>query len=562
MWNGSNRYSDHMAINWAYGLLLIASCAILAEPARSDPQTEKSPNVYRATLPSLDPALLGIPLNPTWPKQLFVIADSVLLGAKTTLTKSFSDWNVTVFGRPALMIPKAVELLRQYSGVIGPVVVVAIGYNSLWEKDRKNFEHWAARFDKSVEDMLSILKRKGAQKIVWVMLRELTPDLLPNSRAAPLQYQEYAWYFPYVNERLRAIIEHHPEMALADWATVARIPGITYDAIHVNTRGADLLVALLGVAIGIDVMPTIPGQVADKAIEGSASRPLEHMNGISGADPEPSRAPATSDDEVTTVVLKPKDAFRDCPRCPEMIVVPAGTFVMGAPETELGYNDTDGPQRVVMIRHPFAIGKFEVTFAEWEACVADGGCQGNPSPLDEGWGRGRKPVINVSWEDAKQYVAWLSRTTHKPYRLPAEAEWEYAARAGTTSPFSTGSTITTDQANFQDHFNAANDDESRTHYRQQSIEVGSFPPNGWGIYDIHGNVWEWVEDSWHENYMEAPGSGLSWPDGDLSYRVLRGGSWYSLATDVRSASRRREVPDYRSAEFGFRIARTLDEYGN
>jgi formylglycine-generating enzyme required for sulfatase activity len=157
----------------------------------------------------------------------------------------------------------------------------------------------------------------------------------------------------------------------------------------------------------------------------------------------------------------------------------------------------------------------------------------------------------VSWDDAKEYVAWLSRITNKTYRLLTEAEWEYAARAGTVSQFSTGSAITADEANFQPHGNR------NAEYRQETTRVGSFAPNPWGIYDMHGNVWEWVEDNWHENYTGAPNSGDIWQGGDFAYRVLRGGSWYSLAPDVRSTSRRRDLPDYRSAEFGFRIARTL-----
>jgi formylglycine-generating enzyme required for sulfatase activity len=141
---------------------------------------------------------------------------------------------------------------------------------------------------------------------------------------------------------------------------------------------------------------------------------------------------------------KPGETFRDCPDCPEMVVVPAGSFMMGSPASEANRQGDEGPQRTVKIGKPFAVGKFEVTFDEWDACVADGGCTQKPG--DEGWGRGRRPVIYVSWYDAQEYTGWLSRKTGKSYRLLTEAEWEYAARAGTSTPFSTGATITPDQA--------------------------------------------------------------------------------------------------------------------
>ena len=145
--------------------------------------------------------------------------------------------------------------------------------------------------------------------------------------------------------------------------------------------------------------------------------------------------------------LKPGDSFKDCPDCPEMVVVPAGSFLMGSPPDEAGRNGNEGPQHRVVIGKPFAVGKFEVTFTEWDACVASGKCKRRPD--DNGWGRGRLPVLNVSWDDiTREYLPWLSGKTGKGYRLLTESEWEYAARAGTTTPFSTGPTITTDLANF------------------------------------------------------------------------------------------------------------------
>ena len=189
--------------------------------------------------------------------------------------------------------------------------------------------------------------------------------------------------------------------------------------------------------------------------------------------------------------------------------------------------DDERPRHRVNLES-FAIGKYEVTFDEWDACVAAGGCEHRPE--DQGWGRGSRPVINVSWEDAKQYVGWLSRETGETYRLPSEAEWEYAARAfptskGSNAPaYAFGNTITQEQANFGGNVG-------------RTAEVGSYPANAWDLYDMHGNVWEWVEDSWHANYDGAPTDGRAWVAGNKSARVLRGGSWSDGPRILRSANR-------------------------
>jgi formylglycine-generating enzyme required for sulfatase activity len=217
-----------------------------------------------------------------------------------------------------------------------------------------------------------------------------------------------------------------------------------------------------------------------------------------------------------------------------MVVVPAGEFVMGSPESEKGRNKDEGPQRKVTFAQPFAVGKFEVTFAQWDACVAEGGCTHKPG--DESWGRGRRPVINVSWDDAKQFVAWLAKKTGKPYRLPTEAEWEYAARGVTRAsdphtPFSTGATINYKQANYDANFKYGSGPQGL--YRQKTLDVGSLPRNAFGLHDMHGNVWEWVEDCYRDSYMGAPTDGSAVTSGDCGLRVLRGGSWnYYPATSA------------------------------
>jgi formylglycine-generating enzyme required for sulfatase activity len=250
--------------------------------------------------------------------------------------------------------------------------------------------------------------------------------------------------------------------------------------------------------------------------------------------------------------------LKDCPLCPEMVEVPAGEFLMGSPESERGRGSNEGPQHKVTIRQPFAVGKFEVTFAQWDACVAEGGCKHNPG--DEGWGRGKRPVINVSWHDAGQYVAWLSRKTGKAYRLLTEAEWEYVARGVRAAsaphpPFSTGSTINYKQANYDANFIYA--DGKPGIFRQKTVDVGTFAKNAFGVHDMHGNVWEWVQDCYKDSYAGAPTDGSAVASGGCTLRVLRGGSWNYYPQLLRSAYRYATAPDVRLDIAGFRVARSL-----
>jgi formylglycine-generating enzyme required for sulfatase activity len=262
----------------------------------------------------------------------------------------------------------------------------------------------------------------------------------------------------------------------------------------------------------------------------------------------------------------PKDSFKECDACPEMVVVPAGGFMMGSPTTEVGRFDHEGPQRRVTIARPFAVGKYEVTFAEWDACVADGGCQHRPG--DEGWGRGKRPVIDLSWNDiTAEYLPWLRRRTEKTYRLPTEAEWEYAARAGSTTRFHFGD----DEKELCTYGNVA--DQTAREGRKEfmaiancrdgyanTAPVGSFKPNAFGLYDMHGNVWEWVQDCWRDSYLGAPIDGSGVTSGDCAYRVQRGGSWLYFPGYVRSAFRAGVMypPSSGDSNIGFRVARTLD----
>jgi len=226
-----------------------------------------------------------------------------------------------------------------------------------------------------------------------------------------------------------------------------------------------------------------------------------------------------------------------------MVVVPSGSFMMGSPESEVGRYRNEGPVHRVSVHQPFAIGKYEVTFAEWDACVSGGGCNGY-RPHDEFWGRGKRPVINVSWKDATSYTSWLSRKTGHAYRLPSEAEWEYAARAGTDTRYHFGNNINPSEANHGWNIDG-------------TVAVGSYPANAFGLHDVHGNVEEWVEDCWNESYVGAPSDTSVWKAGDCSFRVLRGGTAASTMFFVRSAHRDWSDIGRRHSMDGFRISRTL-----
>jgi len=243
---------------------------------------------------------------------------------------------------------------------------------------------------------------------------------------------------------------------------------------------------------------------------------------------------------------------------PSMVAIPPGRFLMGAAEGEEGASKDEFPQHEVRIDYPFALGQHSVTFAEWDAALAAGARLEKPG--DQGWGRGRRPVINVSWQDAQAYLGWLNgrlglEGRPDAYRLPSEAEWEYACRAGTQTPFSFGKTITPDQANYDGNHTYAGGPKGR--YHEKTMPVGSYPANDFGLYDMHGNVWEWCADNWHDDYTGAAADGSFWDGGDTSLRVLRGGSWQDFPQVLRSADRNWYYPTFQFSDLGFRVARTL-----
>jgi formylglycine-generating enzyme required for sulfatase activity len=283
-------------------------------------------------------------------------------------------------------------------------------------------------------------------------------------------------------------------------------------------------------------------------------------------------APLSADEERTA---RPKEQFRECAECPVMVVVRAGSYMMGSTPAEITADneksgtpkgpdhatDHEGPRHEVTFMRPFAVGRFEVTFEEWDACVTGGGCTHSPHDghmqgsgrAQTSWGRGRRPVINVSWDDiTKQYLPWLSRKTERTYRLLTEAEWEYAARAGTKTRYAFGDSISTSQ---------------RGHYLKEgelgpsgvvvgsTVRVGLFGWNAFGLHDTHGNVSEWVQDCYHKSYHGAPSDGSAWTTGDCLFRVVRGDDWRGPAPlTYRSRSR----TDERESSRGFRVGRTLE----
>ena len=252
---------------------------------------------------------------------------------------------------------------------------------------------------------------------------------------------------------------------------------------------------------------------------------------------------------------RPGETFRDCPDvCPEMVVVPAGEFMMGSPAGEYGREADEGPQHKVTIRLPFAVGKYAVTFDEWDACVSAGGCKHKPG--DNGWGRGKRPVIYVSWDDAtKEYLPWLSRKSGKTYRLLTEAEWEYAVRAQSTTAFWWGPSISTAQANYNGAAYASGPTGGN---RGQTLPVDSFEANPWGLYNVHGNVWQWVQDCYKDSYTGAPSDGSAVSSEGCRLRVLRGGSGADRPVNLRAAQRGSDRPEGRIGSLGFRLAQTLN----
>jgi formylglycine-generating enzyme required for sulfatase activity len=296
--------------------------------------------------------------------------------------------------------------------------------------------------------------------------------------------------------------------------------------------------AVAAVAIAVAAIAVMPGLMGS----GAPVAPIQQAAAPVGAPAEPMSTPdaqaqvQTASAPLETAIEQPpivSKLFRDCEECPEMIRLDGGTFTMGSAASEAGHRAWEGPQREVTIAS-IAVGIREVTFAEWEACVADGGCS-SYTPTDRGWGRGARPVIMVSWTDAPSYARWLSQKTGKTYRLPTEAEWEYAARGGTSMAYWWGERF-----------------ESGRAPTGKTAETGAGEANGFGLHDVTGNVAEWVEDCYVNTFATAPRDGSAVVAGNCQ-RVIRGGGWRANAGDLRIANRSRVAPATRDAAIGFRV---------
>ena len=256
-------------------------------------------------------------------------------------------------------------------------------------------------------------------------------------------------------------------------------------------------------------------------------------------------------------VIRPVIALPRPEGAPEMVLIQPGSFLMGSPIHQKQRDRNEGPQVRVNIDYAFEISRYEVTFDEWNACVNGGGCKGY-RPGDNGWGRGKRPVTNISYNDAQSYIKWLNAKTGLTYRLPSEAEWEYVARAGQPLPFSTqaGQSISPRVANFNGEFPYGPNGQ-KGEYLRKTVPVGSYTANSFGVYDIHGNVYEFVSDCYVAGHAGNPGDGSPRRDGNCDARIIRGGSWVTHGYQMRAAKRLRYTMDHRYDDFGFRLARTF-----
>lgn len=258
----------------------------------------------------------------------------------------------------------------------------------------------------------------------------------------------------------------------------------------------------------------------------------------------PGHGPVRTSARAQTEMFKIGLVFRDSDVAPELVIVPPGEFIMGSSEENA--HPSELPEHRVFIPRALAVGRYPVTFDEWDAASGSGRVSHQPS--DKRWGRGRRPVINVSWNDARSYVDWLNEETGQQYRLLSEAEWEYCCRSGTTTAYATGSHLARRAAHCSfDHWGCAG----------KTVEVGTFEANRFGLYDMHGNVSEWVEDTWNDTYSDASDEGSPFIGDPQSAKVVRGGGWPDVPRSLRSSSRNRLKPVTRNDHTGFRVARVL-----
>ena len=418
-----------------------------------------------------------------------------------------------------------------------------------------------------------VVKKPPVSKPATTVI-EVRPD--PKERQARVAAEQRAAELEAENRRLRAAA-----------AEKARLEAQLAEEQRRNAQRANAAAAVRPVdpappVVFTPATPALPpvysgpaatgNQPASRIPENRLSRPeTPRMQSIilddneeNGAGSNPAALPPPPPMPVVRPALpRVGQVFRDCPECPEMVVLPRGDFIMGSTE-----GPDEQPLRRIRIHYPLAVGRFEVTFDEWDACIAAGGCSYRPE--DEGWGRGRFPVVNIGWDDAQHYLRWLSRRTGKVYRLLSESEWEYAARAGRSNSYWSFGDDPGLLAEYAWYWGNSDLEGPSINALKRGLlptrmphPVGQRQPNAFGLYDMHGNVREWVQDCYQPDYANLPANGDALETDACRQRVLRGGSANSEAKQTRSAARESNLPllgpGMRLVAFhtGFRVARTL-----
>ena len=382
-----------------------------------------------------------------------------------------------------------------------------------------------------------------------------------NGSLVVLLLAAFSLSIPALGQEEEEVLTNADILALTD----AGVPAEAIVAKIESARGdfdttVDELIALANAGVDASVLAAMTKKDTSVMAE-AVTAPEQETPSPPAVEVEPEAAePAPESNAPNTAnrVLRPGVMFADVLASggpgPEMVVLPAGRFRMGC-VTRSGCFRDERPVHRVSIPEAFAVSRYPVTFEQYDRFSNSGKIS------DEGWGRGRRPVINVSWFQARDYVAWLSEQTGRRYRLLTEAEWEYAARAGSEKKFHFGNDVA-QLCRYANHADAGTDYEWRNTYCSDGVgkrtaEVGSFAPNAFGLFDMHGNVWEWVQDCWNDHYRRAPKNGLAWLEGDCSKRVLRGGSYSYEPESLRSAFRASVESRIRNNDIGFRIARDL-----
>lgn len=389
--------------------------------------------------------------------------------------------------------------------VIG--AIEAVGFTTWWDDRIAPAEHWDETIEREIAAARAVvvLWTKASVKSQWV--RSEAQFGLDQKKLLPLLLEECSPPLAFVLVQAINLARWDGDIEHKSWRRVTAY-------LHDIAKGA--------ARSGAEA----PAAAAPRADWRGAFG--THVNG----------EPILLGDTVTTAAPT-GTVFKDGADLPLMCVIGAGGFNMGSPRGAPDSRENEYPQRRVDVSK-FALGVYPVTFEEWDAARRDGAVA--HAPRDEGWGRGRMPVMNVSWNDAQQFTRWLSNRAGVRYRLSSEAEWEYACRSGSDEAFSFAGALSPERAVYK---------------LKRPAPVGSFPANAFGLYDMHGNVREWVEDSWHDNYVDAPRDGIPWTSGHSAMHVVRGGSWQDEPWFLRSAGRGRASAPERCSFIGFRVARDI-----